>query len=257
MNIIAIANQKGGVGKTTSAVNLAAAMQKAGKRVVLLDFDPQCNLGVYLGHWPDDTPTITDFLFARATFNPMPSPEGVIRTSACGLDYIPSSLGLAKADLILSQAMARERLLADVLPHLIPANTYDVLLIDCNPSMGILLTNALVAATDVLVPVQTEEFALAGLTDMLELIEIMRQQLNPQLRIIGLLPTMTSNNGVSRGVLEALASRYPDLAMASRISRSVAAARSTQQRKPVVAGTTKLAEQYIAAAQELVQRMEG
>lgn len=221
MKIIAIANQKGGVGKTTSAVNLAAAMQQAGKRVLLVDFDPQCNLG------------------------------------KCGLEYIPASLQLAKADSVLAQALFRERLLSDVLALLVPQDTYDVVLVDCNPSMGILLSNVLVAATDVLIPVQAEEFALGGLTDMLELIDIIRQGANPHLRVVGLLPTMVGVNGVSDSVVAALRAHYPALTMQTQISRGVAASRSTQQKKPIIGTNTKLALQYTAAAQELLARLEG
>ena len=108
MKIVAIANQKGGVGKTTSAMNLGAAMQQAGKRVLLVDFDHQCNLTSYLGHRPDGKPTITDFLFAKAAFAPLPPTEGVIRQAACGLDYIPASLQLAKTDTVLAQAIFHE-----------------------------------------------------------------------------------------------------------------------------------------------------
>ena len=110
MKIVAIANQKGGVGKTTSAMNLGAAMQQAGKRILLVDFDHQCNLAAYLGHRPDGKPTITDFLFAKAAFAPLPPTEDVIRQAACGLDYIPASLQLAKTDTVLAQAMFRERI---------------------------------------------------------------------------------------------------------------------------------------------------
>lgn len=256
MKIIAIANQKGGVGKTTSAINLGAAMQQAGKRVLLLDFDPQCNMGAYLGHRPDGLPTITDFLFAKASYAPLPPTEGVIRTAPCGLSYIPASLQLSKADTVLAQAMFREQILTNVLEILIPEDAYDVLLVDCNPSMGLLLSNVLLAATDVLIPVQSEEFAMIGLADMLELIGIIRMGANPKLRVVGLLPTMVANNGVSNGILEELRNQFPELIMDSQISRAVAAARSTQQHRPVIGQKSKLAAQYTAAAAELMDRLE-
>ena len=145
MRIIAIANQKGGVGKTTTAVNLAAGLLARSKRVLCLDFDPQCNLRAYLGHQKDDALTITDFLFAKASYRPLPPADGLIRHASCGIDYIPCSLALSKADMVLAQAMFRERILDDVLRAIIPEGAYDYLIIDCNPSMGILLTNALVA----------------------------------------------------------------------------------------------------------------
>ena len=257
MKIIAIANQKGGVGKTTTAVNVAAGMKKIGKRVLCLDFDPQCNLGRYLGHTPDGASTITDFLFAKASYRPTPSMDGVIRTAPCGIDYIPASLALSKADMVLAQAMFRERILDEVLRQIIPVDTYDVLLIDCNPSMGVLLTNALVAATHVLIPVQTEEFALSGLEDMLEMVGIVRQQINPSLEVLGLLPTMTAANNVSRGILDTLHQCYPDLILDSKIGRSVEAARSTQQQKPLIGSKGKLAEAYMAATKELLNKLEG
>lgn len=257
MKIIAIANQKGGVGKTTTAVNVAAAMRRQGRRVLLLDFDPQSNLGKYLGHTPDEKPTITDYVFAQAAYMELPSTEGLVRRSPAGLDYIPSSLRLSKADLVLAQAMFREKVLDEVLQRIIPAAEYDYLLMDCNPSMGILLTNAMVASDYVLIPVQTEDFALDGLEDMMELIRIIQRQINPRLRVLGLLPTMQTRTGSSRKILQALRDGFGELAMDHGTYRYVAATKSVEERRPVVGWKSPLSDQYIAAAEELLGRLEG
>lgn len=257
MRIIAIANQKGGVGKTTTAVNLAAGLLARSKRVLCLDFDPQCNLRAYLGHQKDDALTITDFLFAKASYRPLPPADGLIRHASCGIDYIPCSLALSKADMVLAQAMFRERILDDVLRAIIPEGAYDYLIIDCNPSMGILLTNALVAATDVLIPVQTEEFAVSGLADMMELIAIIQNQINPGLQVLGLLPTMVGRNTVSRDIIQELHSRYSELLLDTHISRSVEAAKSTQRQQPLVGSKGRLSQEYQACTHEILQRLGG
>lgn len=254
--VIAIANQKGGVGKTTTAVNMAAGMVKLGKKVLCLDFDPQCNLAKYLGHKFDDAPTITDFIFAKASYLELPPADGLIRHSAAGIDYIPSSLRMAKAETVLAQAMFRERVLRDILDVVIPAG-YDYLIIDCNPSMGILLTNALVAADRVLIPVQTEEFAVDGLEDMLDLIQTIRANINPGLEILGLLPTLTTHTKDSRAVIDWLQKEYPDLVLRTGIGRYADAPRSVKTRKPLVDGKSRAGEQYMAATMELLERLEA
>lgn len=257
MKIIAIANQKGGVGKTTTAVNLAAALKAQGKSVLCLDFDPQCNLGEYLGHKPDREITITDMLKSRADFEKhLPSANNLIRTSECGIDYIPASLKLSKMETALISVYSRETVLREIIQSVIPDDQYDYLLIDSNPSMGNLLTNALVAATDVLIPVQTEEFALSGLEDMMDLIDLLKERkVNPQLKVVGLLPTMVGHNNVSRQIITDLHHRYPDLVLHAHISRGVEAVRSTQRREPILAAS-KLGGQYAAATAELIKRLE-
>lgn len=253
---IAIANQKGGVGKTTTTVNLASALHESGYHVLCVDFDPQSNLTSYLGHQFDNRPTISDFMFARATFHPLADTSDAIRTAESGIDYIPSSLSLSKAESVLAQAMFRERLLKDVLSSIVPAGRYDFILIDCNPSMGVLLTNALVAATDVLIPVQTEEFAVGGLKDMLEIIDIVKTQINEPLKVIGLLPTMVAKNTVSRRVLSDLQCEYPDMLLSATISRSVEAAKSSERKMPLAA-SSKLGGQYHRAMEEIVGRLNN
>ena len=254
--IIAIANQKGGVGKTTTAVNIAAGLVRLGKKVCCLDFDPQCHLAKYLGYQFDDAPTITDFVFAKATYMDLPPTDDLIRSSSAGIDYIPCSLRLSRADLVLAQAMFRERVLRDILELVIPEE-YDYLIIDCNPSMGILLTNALVAADRVLIPVQTEEFSVDGLEDMLELIQTVKLNINPKLEILGLLPTLMTRTKDSRAVADWLKQEFPDMVFTAGIGRYADAPRSVKTRKPLIGGKSKLSEQYMAATVELLERMEG
>ncbi len=256
MKTIAIANQKGGVGKTTSAVNLAAGLQRAGKKVLCLDFDPQCHLAKYLGHQADNGYTISEFVIAKASYMELPPVDGLIRHSAAGLDYIPCSLRLSRAETVMAQAMFREQVLRDILETVVPEG-YDYLIIDCNPSMGVLMTNALVAADRVLIPVQTEDFAVDGLTDMLSLIQTVKANINPRLEILGLLPTLTTRTKDSRAVLDWLHTEFPTKTFAAQIGRYADAPRSVRQRKPLIGNKSKVAEQYEAATKELMERLEG
>lgn len=253
MKTIAICNQKGGVGKTTTTVNVAAGLQARGKRTLCIDFDPQCHLGIYLGHEPDSSATIADFIIASASGAPLPPLDGVIRHSACGMDYIPASLRLARADIVMAQALFRERILARILKEL-PLGQYDYILIDCNPSMGVLMTNALFAADGVLIPVQTEDFSVDGLDDMLSLIEMVRAGGRPELEIVGILPTMLTNTKISRGILAELQRKYPEYCFQTGIRRSIDAAKSVQNRMPLATMRSRLAEQYQCAVDEILQR---
>lgn len=254
--VIAIANQKGGVGKTTTAMNLAAGLVMQGKKVLCLDFDPQANLSKYLGHTYDDAATISDFIIAKASYMPMPSTEGVIRHNQYGIDYIPSSLKLATAEIVIAQAMFREKVLLGILEEIIP-DGYDFLLIDCNPGMGVLLSNALSAADYVLIPVQTEDFSVDGLEDMLSLIQTIRANINPGLEIIGLLPTLMTRRKETKDILQQINTSYPDLVFRNGIGDYAEASRSVRKKAPVVGTETKVGKQYMAATMELLERLNG
>ena len=255
MKVIAIANQKGGVGKTTTTVNIAAGLVSLGKKVLCIDFDPQCHLSKYLGHKFDGGPTITDFIFAKADYRPLPDTAGLIRRTVHGIDYIPSSLGLSKGERALAHAMFPERVLRELLTVIIPEG-YDCVFIDSNPSMGLLLTNVLSASDLVLIPVQTEEFSVDGLEDMLELIQMVKVNINPGLEILGLLPTMMANNNDSREVADWLRKEFPSLVFTAGVGRYVAAPQSVKARRPVIGRKGKLAEQYMAATLELLEKLE-
>jgi chromosome partitioning protein len=181
--VIAVANQKGGVGKTTTVLNLGSALQKEGKRVLLVDLDPQAALSASLAP-PQTKPsnTVYQVLLSQA-------PVGqAIRKGGNGPDLVPADLDLAAAELELSAEMGRERILADALAPV--KERYDFILIDCPPSLGLLTVNALVAAGEVLIPLQCEYMAMRGLGSLLRTVEKVKAKLNPSLEVAGILVTM-------------------------------------------------------------------
>jgi chromosome partitioning protein len=190
--IIAVANQKGGVGKTTSTLNLGAALQEAGKRVLLVDLDPQGNLSVAAGIVDIDAanPSVGDLLAlaARGRAAAGPKIEDAIVTSPSGLDIIPANASLSAAELGLVSALNRESMLAGLLKPV--EAQYDYVLIDCLPSLGLLAINALRAANAIVIPVQADFLAVQGLAQMFETIAAVREQLNPDLNILGVLLTL-------------------------------------------------------------------
>lgn len=253
MKITAIANQKGGVGKTTTCVNMAAGLVLEGKHVLCIDFDPQGNLSDYVGHIPDEAATITELMLATAQGRPQ-EPMDAVRHSAEGFDYIPADIRLSGAELFLSTAMFREQVLKRVLsaPSLL---AYDYILVDCLPSLGVLLTNALIASDSLVIPLQAQKFALYGLDDLLNIYDTVRQQANPTLHIDGILLTMADNTNMSKAVEAQLRGRFPDLAYQTVISKSVEATNSTyDQRSLVNTCRSKLGVQYGDMVTEFLER---
>jgi chromosome partitioning protein len=189
MPIITVANHKGGVGKTTSALNLGAALQEMGKRVLLVDFDPQGSLSVATGILDVDAVPLSmgDLLIAHARETPLDIMAAIVR-SPSGLDLVPGNAMLCAAEIMFAETTERESVLNAVLAPALPH--YDYVLIDCLPSLGLMAINALQSATGVIIPVQADFLAVQGLVQMLETIRAVRGQLNPSLEIYGVLLTM-------------------------------------------------------------------
>ncbi|KQZ08015.1 ParA family protein [Agromyces fucosus] len=214
--IIALCNQKGGVGKTTTTINLGATLAEYGRRVLAVDFDPQGALSAGLGVPTHDVPTIYDLLLSR-TLDPA---EVIQKTSVEGLDVIPANIDLSAAEVHLVTEVAREQILASVLRRV--SADYDVILIDCQPSLGLLTVNALTASHGVVIPLECEYFALRGVALLIETIDKVRDRLNPAIQLDGILATMYDSRTLhSREVLERVVDAFGDEVLETVITRTV------------------------------------
>lgn len=248
MNIIAVANQKGGVGKTTTVVNLGAALARKGKSVLCIDFDPQANLTSYVACEPGEE-TVATVMRAAALFQPADIGAAVCHSDKFGFDFLPADLRLSEADIYLATAMSRETVLRRVLEPLRQA--YDYILIDCNPSLGLLLTNVLVASNQVIIPVQTQYFATQGLSSLEGVIGNVRMTLNPDLSTVNILLTFKDKTSVATAVTETLREQYPQSVFATEITRKQEAVNSSMMGKPAGGDT---GAEYRALADELIGR---
>ena len=218
--IIAVANQKGGVGKTTTVVNLAANFSRNGMKVLCIDLDGQGNLSDYLGFSGENEELVmTDLLCAEMSrkLSDEVIGQSILTSKADNIDYIPSDITLSTADMFLATAIGREMILRRLLLHKV-FDRYDYILIDCLPSLGVLVVNALVAADGVLIPVQTQKFALNGIIQFEEIMTLAKE-LNPALTLYGVIETMTDNTRMTKAVDEALSERYGELVFRNRIAK--------------------------------------
>ena len=250
--VISMCNQKGGVGKTTTTINLGAALAEFGRKVLLVDFDPQGSLSVGLGLNPHEMElTVYNLLMQRD----VDIHDVVVPTGVPGMDLLPSNIDLSAAEVQLVHEVGREQTLQRAL---LPAmKEYDVILIDCQPSLGLLTVNALTASNGVVVPLECEYFALRGVALLKTTIDKVRERLNPNLEIDGVLGTMFDGRTLhSREVMERLVQAWGDTVFHTVIRRTVKFSDSTVAGEPITtyAGASAGAESYRQLAKEVLAR---
>jgi len=249
--VIAIINQKGGVRKSTSAINLSACLADAGKRVLVVDFDPQGNASSGFGINKD----ALEHDVYDALMNDTPLKDVITSCSVEGVDVAPASIQLAGAEIELVSVMARESVLRYTLQDV--RDEYDYIFIDCPPSLGLLTVNALVAADSLLIPIQCEYYALEGLSKLLDSMRMVKGRLNPSLKVFGVVMTMYDGRTIlSKQVVEQVRSYFKDDVFETVIPRNIKLSEAPSHGLPVIAYAPQCAGAvaYSALAQEVIGR---
>lgn len=249
-SVISVTNQKGGVGKTTTSINLAASLVKRGKRILLIDMDPQGNATVGCGVDPEEVQsTIYDVLLLDSSVK-----DAAIKAE-CGVDVLTANGDLAGAQVELLNEIGRELRLQKALAPV--QDDYDIIFIDCPPALNVLTINALVASNSVMIPMQCEYFALEGLSALIATVRKIRETLNPQLRIEGLLRTMfDKRNSLSNEVSKQLQTHFGDKVYDTIVPRNITLAEAPSYGEPVISydPSSKGAKAYMALADEFLSK---
>ncbi len=249
MRSIAFINQKGGVGKTTSTANVGACLAAAGKKVLLIDLDPQANLSIHFGiNVQGKDSSIYEIMCGKKSYT-----DVLLKTSIDGLEIIPSDIDLASAEVELVNTVGRETIVKFYLEKMLA--DYEYVLIDCPPSLGLLTLNALTVANEIFIPLQTEFFALQGVSKLMQTFDVIKKRLNSKLEITGIIPCMyDSRTKLGQAVLDKIKEYFADKVFTTTVRKNIKLSESTSHGVPITvyAPDSNGAQDYEALTKEII-----